>query len=275
MFQYLLQKLKGERYSRYYEIENKIYSTAFSDIYRVVDKRNGKSAILKILSDTGEKIARKLDSTESAMWEGELLRSLDHPNIVKCYDYGRGKRYWLVIELLDIMLPLAPFNRSKGNNHELITVFHDIAVALSYLHSKGYIHGDIASDNIMLKGKTAKLIDFGLTIPAGIIKNLKGRMGTPSYMAPEMIRKREFSFSNDIFSFGVLMYETITGHKPFRGKTKEERMTRVLNVNPSRSELEASCSKELAELIMKCLSKDITQRPQSMQEVNNKLKTIK
>ena len=101
---------------------------------------------------------------------------------------------------------------------------------------------------------------------------IKGRAGTPSYMAPEMIRSWTHTELTDIYSFGVVMYELITGRKPFRGKWKEERMTRSLNLNPlTPSQLGRYCSPELEELLLGCLEKDPSKRIQSAREIDNTL----
>ena len=124
-------------------------------------------------------------------------------------------------------------------------------------------------DNILVdKTGRAKLIDFGLTVPTNS-SVIKGRAGTPSYMAPEMIRKWTHTQLTDIYSFGVVMYELITGRKPFRGKWKEVRMTRSLNVNPMMpSKLGRYCSQELEELLQHCLEKEPEKRIQSAREID-------
>ncbi len=268
MFKRVVSQLTGETYKRKYRIVRKIFTAAFSDVYEAVDKDDGRRVALKILNEAGERIAVRLDRDEEAMWEGELLLSLNHPNIVKCFDCDSGKKYWIAMEYYKSTLhSYIAANRDGRDEAKLIGIFHGIASAVDYVHKRGVVHRDIAPDNIMLAGSSAKLIDFGMAIPIGS-KAVRGRVGTPSYMAPEMIRKTESKPGVDIYSLGIVMYEVLTGVKLFAGRLKEERMTRVLNVHPlSPSELEQSCSPQLEELIMRCVSKKAHERPKDAGEV--------
>ncbi len=276
MIQKLFSQLTGNTYKPQYKIKREIFSAAFSNIYEARDRRTGSLVILKILNEAGEKLAGKMDAGENTKWEGELMLTLDHPNIPVAFDCDSGKKYWIAMEYLDSMLySYVNSGRDSREEAELIEIFHDIASAISYLHDRGVIHRDIAPDNIMMKGDTAKLIDFGMAIPVGS-KVGGGKVGTPSYMPPEMIRKMSFSPAGDIYSFGVVMYEIVTGIKLFSGKLKEERMTRVLNVHPlSPSKLEKVCSHELEKLIMSCVSKEPEKRPQNAHIVVEKLNDMR
>jgi len=275
MFRKAISRLTGKTYKPKYSIEKEVYAAAFSNIYEARERRSGRRLIIKILNEAGEKMARRIDRHANAKWEGELMRGLDHPNIPKTFDCGSGKKFWIAMEYLEYPLysyiSKGPENRRES---ELIDIFHDIASALNYLHKRGMIHRDIAPDNIMLKDHTAKLIDFGMTIPIGL-NVAGGKVGTPSYMPPEMIRKMDSSPAGDIYSLGIVMYEVVTGVKLFGGNLKEERMTRVLNVHPlSPSELEKACSHELEELIMSCVSKDPPERPSDAGEIVRELEII-
>jgi serine/threonine-protein kinase len=141
-----------------------------------------------------------------------------------------------------------------------------------YLHDKNLIHRDLSLSNVLVDERLhVKLIDFGLSVPVGS-SVVRGRVGTPSYMAPEMIRKWQHTESADIYSFGVLSYELITGKKAFKGELREQRMTYNLNVNPlPPSRLGLYCSPELEPLVMKMLSKDPAQRAKSAREVEGAL----
>ncbi len=276
MFRKVISQIKGETYKRKYRIDRKIFSAAFSDVYAATGLVDGRRVALKILNEAGERIARRLDESEESMWEGELLLSLDHPNVVKAYDCGKGKKYWIAMEFYESTLNTYIVRHLRQRDEsELLEIFYDIASAISYIHRQGLVHRDIAPDNIMLNDGRAKLIDFGMAIPLGS-RVIKGRVGTPSYMAPEMIRRTESTPGGDIYSFGIVMYELVTGIKLFGGRLKEERMTRVLNVQPlSPSALEKSCSAELEELIMRCVSKKAEERPGDAQEVVDMLDIIR
>ncbi len=281
MFKRLKWQLTGETYNKKYIIGRKMYSTGFSNIYAAKDRKEGRDCILKILNESGVRIAKKLQQDPKSMWEGELLKKLNHPNIVKGFDYDNNKIFWIVMEVLDkTVFSYLQQRRDSFDEHRLTDIFYKIAHALNYLHERGLIHRDIAPDNIMFKGDQPKLIDLGMTIPAGSTL-IKSRMGTPSYMSPETIKKPAIANSDfycDIYAFGVVMYELVTGIKLFGGGSKEERMTRVLNINPtppSKLDIEHKCSVRLENLIMSCLSKDMPKRPKNMGEVLGKLNILR
>lgn len=272
--------LGGETRLRGYEIGEQIFTGAFSNIYLGRRLRDNFSVALKIMTKTGDRVARLLERKQGVMWEGELLQTLDHPNIVKCLEYGRtGKKegYWLSLEYVETKLTafIGRCNNEQEEN-ELIDVLSQIAAAVAYLHEKGLIHRDLCLGNILLNpAGVVKLIDFGLTVPLDSTA-LRGRAGTPSYMAPEMIKKWLYTPGTDIYSFGVVMYELVTGVKPFRGAMPEQRMTRSLNVMPSPpSRMGQYCSPELERLVMKCISKDPQERAKSAREVQDALFLIR
>lgn len=277
MFDSITDFFSGKTYKRGYRIDEKIFSTAFSNIYRGRHRTSGKKIALKILKGQGEKMAKKIDESDSARWEGELLLTLNHPNIVKGLECDNNKEYWLTMEYLESNWSLyIASNRDRIPQSQLIKMFYEIASAIDYLHRQGILHRDIASKNIMIQDNRPKLIDFGLAIPAES-DVLRGRLGTPSFMSPEMIRKRVSTYRNDIYSFGIVMYEAVTGIKLFKGKRREERMTRVLNQLPlplSKMDLETAYSNRLEDLIMRCISKDPDERPKDSREVVTTLKSI-
>ena len=263
-----------------YEIGEQIFTGAFSNIYMGRRVKDDFRVALKIMTATGDRVARLLERKQGVMWEGELLRTLDHPNIVKCLEYGRtGKRdgYWIALEYVETKLTafIGRCNNEEEEN-ELLDVLSQIAAALAYLHEKELIHRDLCLGNILLNpAGVVKLIDFGLTVPLDS-SVLKGRAGTPSYMAPEMIKRWLYTPGTDIYSFGVVMYELVTGTKPFRGAMPEQRMTRSLNVMPSPpSRLGQYCSPELERIMMKCISKDPQERAKSAREVEDALFLIR
>jgi len=280
MLDWLRSKLDRGTRIKGYEIGEQIFAGAFSNIYKAYDPKNQRPAALKILTRAGSRIARRLDENPATSWEGELLSVLEHPHIVKCLEYGTiGKKrtYWLALEYLESKLGFYIGRcHNEEEENELLNVLSQIISAVRYLHERGLVHRDICLGNIMLApNAVVKLIDFGLTVPVES-SVLKGRAGTPSYMAPEMIKKWLYLPATDIYSFGVVMYELVTGRKPFTGVLPEQRMTSSLNVNPMPpSRLGLYCDPEVEQLMMKCLSKDASQRARSAAEVENALFLIR
>ena len=261
-----------------YEVGELIYSSGFSDVYKGTQLKNQIVVALKILNEAGTRIASLMEKHHSTVWEGPLMKRLDHPNIARCIEYStKSRSYWIALEYLERKASdyVGQCNNEEEENR-LIILLSEVISAVGYLHERGYIHRDLCMDNILVdRAGTAKLIDFGLTVPTNS-SVMKGRAGTPSYMAPEMIRSWTHTELTDIYSFGVIMYELITGRKPFRGKWKEERMTRSLNLIPlTPSQLDRYCSPELEELLQTCLEKDPSKRIHSAREIDNALFVIR
>jgi len=277
MLEWLRAKLSGEIYVRGYEVREQIFEGAFSNIYMARRKKDDTAVALKILTEAGAKIAGLLDRDASTMWEGELLDTLHHPNIIKCLEYGSGSRYWIAMEFVRSRLGryIGRCNDEQEEN-KLLDILTQIVSAIAYVHKRGLVHRDLCLGNILLDPKgVAKLIDFGMTVPVGS-KVVKGRVGTPSYMAPEMIKRWQYTPEADIYSFGIVMYELITGQKPFQGQLREQRMTHSLNLNPlPPSRIERYCSPEVENLLMKCISKDPEKRPNDASEVEDNLFLIR
>jgi serine/threonine protein kinase len=257
-----------------YEVEDLICSGGFSDVFKAIQVKNQILVAMKILNEAGCRIAALMEKHHSTVWEGPLMKRLDHPNIARCIDFSKkGRPYWIALEYLERKASdyVGQCNNKEEENR-MIILLSEVISAVSYLHERGYIHRDLCMDNILVdRAGTAKLIDFGLTIPTDS-SVVKGRAGTPSYMAPEMIRSWTHTELTDIYSFGVVMYELITARKPFWGKWKEERMTRSLNLIPLMpSQLGRYCSPELEELLQSCLEKDPSKRIQSAREIDNTL----
>lgn len=273
MLKWLLSKFGSAGPVRGYEVEEQVFEGAFSNIYRASRTEDDQEVALKVLTDAGQKMAEMLDEHRKAVWEGELLESLDHPNIVRCIDSGKGSPYWLAMEYIESHITsLIGTCNNKQEENRILEFCNQIVDALAYVHSRGFVHRDICLTNVLAtEDGTAKLIDFGMAVPQGC-KLVEGRVGTPSYMAPEMIKSSHYTSSADIYSLGIVMYEMVTGQKPFGGRMKEQRMTRSLNVDPHPpSEHAEYCSQELEDLIMRCISKDMDERPTEARELSQSL----
>jgi len=156
-----------------------------------------------------------------------------------------------------------------GRAHILIQV----ADAVDHMHNRGFLHRDLCTGNILVdRDLTAKLIDFGLAIPKNLSDLYVGKAGTPSYMAPELIRTDKTTVQTDVYSFGVVMYEFLTGKKPFKADSKFSRMVRSLNVNPAPlSRFSPVATEELQQIVSRAMEKDPWRRFKSMAEIRNSL----
>lgn len=248
-------------------------------VWKAEDRRTGAIVAVKIMEpDTAEviKLMKMMFDTE----EGEVALRLNHPNVVKTYEFGhRGKRYYTVMEFIDgpnlKHLILADDPRLKQNRVEICL---QMGRGLNYIHHEGLVHRDFCPKNVLLDGKNvAKIIDFGLTIPADV-KQRKGidQSGTASYMAPEQVRRMLVDARADIYAFGVSVFEIFTGRRPFAEHAEQRRkMEQHLNVPPLKlRDVNPALPRELEELVRQCIEKDPDGRPPTMEAVMKDFRNI-
>jgi len=241
------------------EVAIKLITKEHSDAYDQRDAKNRKAW-------EGYKFLKGIT------WEGELLLNLNHLHIVQTYEIGRQDgQYYIVMELLPSRsLHTLSYHRSERLKGRRLKVVYQLAHALQHAHRMGIIHRDVCPRNVLLDEEgRAKLIDFGLAVPKlEKLRDVFYRGGTPSYMAPEVVRSNRYDFRTDIYAYGVSMYEIFVGRPPFSGEDGYGRAGRHLGtrVIPPR-ELNPNIPEGLAEIIMKALEKEPEQRYQSMEEV--------
>jgi len=269
----LLGKLKGssEGGLSKYSLLRTIGKGTMSNVFLARDSK-GNSFAVKILRKDTTDLRKKIDSMRGGKSEGELALSFQHPNIVFTIEWGfEGKEEFIVMELIEgIILKNLVGSDAPEIRKDPIKLFINAGSALSYIHKAGYIHRDFCPKNIFLtKDGRTLLFDFGLTVSIESASVTKGRRtGTASYMAPELIKRARTDHRTDIYSFGVTMYETLTGVKPFGGSGTIEKMIQLLNAEPRNPrELNPDISEEVAEIVLKCLAKDPDKRLQSADKV--------
>ena len=199
-------------------------------------------------------------SMEGLIREVDILRSLDHPNIVKYFEtYEDNKYIHLVMEYIagDNLFKVLTNNLYfKFTEREISQIMTCLLKAVLFLHHNGIIHRDIKPENIVFvepgNFNALKLIDFGLSIQQNARKDNR-RVGTPYYMAPEMINGN-FVYASDVWSMGVILFIMVTGRQPFNASNKDKVFQRVLSGNYDAKTLKkAKCSSEVKDLIKKML----------------------
>jgi len=206
--------------SHSYKIIKRIGSGTFARVYQVMHIPTKQMRAMKVVKvDT----VNYQDDDQIFLKEIELLSIMDHPNIIKIYEYFIDDIYYYIItefarggELYDQIC-----NISNYSEHDAAIVMKQILGALFYSHSKNIIHRDLKPENILLETNTTgdsfiKLIDFGNSNFCEKNKKLNLKVGTPQYMAPEVINK-EYNTKADIWSLGVIMYVLLCGSPPFDG----------------------------------------------------------
>jgi len=270
----------GEVYGGYRLLEL-VSQGRISRLYRGENVQSGEVVAVKVLTDYGCKVARKLQHKLKKDWEGERARKLKHPNIVRTITCGRHRgRYYIVMEFLSggNLLSLLR-SHSPAIEGRKVEIMRQAAAGLEYVHRCGVIHRDVCPRNIMLAADgTAKLIDFGVAANRGDrIRDVGQRTGTPAYMAPELVRTNHFDELTDIYAFGVSLYEVATGQRPikFTDDNPQAIAAAILNatITPPR-QLRPSISQPLERVIVRAMDRRRHVRYPSMTRLLEDLATV-
>ena len=240
-----------------YDYISVIGSGAFGKVRLYVDK---KCRTLRYAIKTIKKDIFNKSSIEALNREIEILRSLDHPNIVKYFETYEDEKYLhIVMEYIpgdNLFKVLTNQTYFKFTEREISQIMTCLFKAVLFLHHNGIIHRDIKPENIVFiepgNFQALKLIDFGLSISQNSKKDHR-RVGTPYYMSPEMIQGN-FVYSSDVWSIGVILFIMVTGKQPFNAKNKDLVFEKISNgIYDSKTLRKAKCSSEVKDLIKKML----------------------
>jgi serine/threonine protein kinase/tetratricopeptide (TPR) repeat protein len=275
----------------HYKILEKLGEGGMGVVYRAEDTKLKRTVALKFLP-------RGLEAQEPErarfLQEAQAAAALNHPNICTIYDIAEsegpasadasaGRQQFIVMEYVDGQTlsrkAVGADHRSALKVNEAITYAIQIGEALQEAHSKGIVHRDIKTDNIMVNAKNQiKVMDFGLAKLKGSLKLTKtsSTVGTLAYMAPEQIQGEQVDARSDIFSFGVVLYEMLTGHLPFRGEHEAAMMYSILNEEPeSLQNYLPDAPSELLHVLNRALEKDAEERYQTVHEMLIDLRRLK
>ena len=262
---YILDKFSIQKdFRKKYEYQSLVGSGAFGKVRLYVDR---DSKLFKYAIKTIKKNIFKRHSIESIKREVDILRSLDHPNIVKYFETYEDECYLhIVMEYIagdNLFRVLTDQKGFKFTERAISKIMTCLLKAVLFLHHNGIIHRDIKPENIVFvepdNFNALKLIDFGLSIQQNAKKDNR-RVGTPYYMAPEMVRGN-FNYASDVWSIGVILFIMVTGKQPFRGKSKEEVFEKIKRGSYDKNTLNrAKCSKEVKDLIKKMLVTEHSKR---------------
>ncbi len=254
-----------------FELQQEAVFGTMSHFYKAKDRKTREVVGLKLLDreKTAAFAARFKGLTRPS--EGEIASELKHEHIVKTLEFGKTTQNqdFLVMEFLPgsvmSVLLLAESELLAGNRLELI---RQMAIAIQVVHDAGYIHRDICPRNFIVNedGTNLKLIDFGLTIPATKHFMAPGnRTGTPSYMAPEIVRRRATDHRVDVFALGVAAYQLCTFAHPWpNANTTGQAAMQFDSTEPIPIlEVAPKLDEKLATAIMKCLLPERLMRPES------------
>ena len=272
----------------HYRILSQLGAGGMGVVYAAEDNRLGRPVALKFVP---EELARDHQAVERLRIEARTASSLNHANICTIYDIGEYEgRPFIVMELLSGQTLRERLTRGLLRVHETLDIGIQVADALDSAHARGVIHRDIKPANLFLNERgQIKILDFGLAklLPrqstslsssaqttdltaAGVT------LGTVSYMSPEQVTGERLDGRTDLFSFGVVLYECVTGHQPFDGKTSGVVFSEILNRTPAAPTLfNPELPLRLQELISTCLEKDRELRYQHADGLRADLKRLK
>src|SRR5947208_4921506 len=274
----------------HYKISKRIGTGGMGDVYLATDITAGRKAALKLLPTRFTSDAARLKRFQQ---EERALVGLNHPNILTVYEIGEHhSTHYIVRELIEGLTLRQRLMRDRMEVGEAVDVAIQVASALAAAHETGIVHRDIKPENIMLRPDGyVKVLDFGIaklaeqevpvTIPTDaalllVETNLGSILGTVRYMSPEQAYGAPVDKGTDIWSLGVVLYETITGHVPFTGETPGEAMSSILEMEPPPlTSYVAHAPAELQQIINKTLRKDRKERYQSAHELLEALRDLR
>jgi serine/threonine protein kinase/dipeptidyl aminopeptidase/acylaminoacyl peptidase len=261
-----------------YEITGLIGKGGMGEVYQGTDTRLGRLVAIKVSSrEFNDRFER----------EAKAISALNHPNICTLYDIGPN---YLVMEFVEGELLSKVIERGPLPLDKALRYGVQIVDALAAAHAKGVIHRDLKPGNIIITQNGAKVLDFGLArltselapnSPDNIdtltepITRAGAILGTLSYMAPEQVEAKDADERSDIFSFGVVFYEMITGQRPFSGDTQAAALAALLKDQPpSMSQRQPGVPRALERVVRKCLEKKPDDRWHSARDLKPTLELI-
>ncbi len=251
----------------HYQITSKLGEGSMGEVYRATDTRLNREVALKVLPESFINDPNRMARFER---EAQVLASLSHPNVAGIYglEEADGIRC-LVLELIEGDTLYDRLKEGSLSLKETLDIAVQVAGALEATHEKGIIHRDLNPANVkVLPDGRVKVLDFGLAkvfmdeteAPAALSTKAGVLLGTPAYMSPEQIRGLQVDTRADIWAFGCLIFEMLTGERTFLKATVPDTLTAVLDRDPEYYRLRADTPPALKRLILRCLHKDPQRR---------------
>jgi eukaryotic-like serine/threonine-protein kinase len=274
----------------HYQIESLLGVGGMGEVYLARDERLGRKVALKLLP-------KRLTADETQLSrfkiEARSASALNHPNILTVYEIGaEGNRHFIATEFIEGITLRASLMRGRLNLHDALEIAVQVASALAAAHEAGVVHRDIKPENIMLRPDGyAKVLDFGIAKlteqrpssdhydlgTTAVLQTQPGLvLGTGHYMSPEQARGQTVDARSDIWSLGVVIYETVAGTPPFRGETPSDCIASILTAEPPPlSGVLPDLPLKLESILQKALRKNKDERYQTIKEMLADLRNLK
>ena len=261
-----------------YEITGELGRGAMGVVYKALDPTIGRTVALKTMRldvhglDAQEMVRRFQNEARAA-------GVLNHPNIVTIYDAGEQDGiFYIAMEFIEgtTLHELLTEKRVLATE-EVLQYTRQISRGLDYAHSNGIVHRDIKPANIMITANgTVKIMDFGIAKSGGQVTNTGQVLGTPNYMSPEQVKGRALDGRSDLFSMGVILYEMLTGEKPFVGQNVTTIIYKIVNETPiTPRDLDVTVHPGLSAIVTKALAKAPDDRYQTCADLVRDLENYK
>jgi eukaryotic-like serine/threonine-protein kinase len=270
-----------------YEIQSPLGAGGMGEVYRAFDSRLGRDVAIKLLP---AEYAADPERVRRFEQEARACAALNHPNIVAVYDLGtRADAFYVVTELLEGETLRHRLAGGAPPPRKAMEYSAQIAFGLAAAHEKGIVHRDLKPENIFItRDGRVKILDFGLaklapqvapedrTLASDAVKTEAGLvLGTLGYMSPEQVRGASVDHRSDLFSFGVILYEMLSGQRAFRGPTPADTVSAILKEDPPElSTTGREVSPALERIVRHCLEKNPEERFQSARDLAFDLQSI-
>jgi eukaryotic-like serine/threonine-protein kinase len=279
-----------------YRLLAKLGAGGMGEVYLAKDTVLDRQIAIKVLPPD---VASDESRMRRFVQEAKAAASLNHPNIAHVYEVGEDNGvHFIAMEYVDGETLSSYIRRSEKDFHKVLKYLQSVAEALSKAHSVGIVHRDLKPDNIMIsRDDHVKVLDFGLaklieiqapsvsntsseiaTAPLGQLSTSGLVIGTAGYMSPEQAqgKTREIDHRTDIFSFGCILYESLTGVKAFAGKDVLDSLHKIVHqATPVIKDQNPEAPSELQRILRRCLAKDREERYQTMKDVAIELKELR
>ena len=258
----------SDTFTSNYKILSLLGTGGMSEVYLAENIKTGAKVAIKILD---RKLSKDSKFRERFKREVEISKKLSHPNIVKILSWGFHKdNFYIVYEYIEGVTLDKYMKSKKFNISEVEKIILDILKGLSYAHKENIIHRDIKPTNIMISFDCVKILDFGIAkaITSHTITQTGIFMGSPAYSSPEQSEGKKVDSRSDVYSLGVVLFEILSGKLPFNSDTPWGLVHQhIYDEPPDILKLNKSVPQYLVNIVSKCLSKNPSDRFNSIDEI--------